>query len=99
MVDPGSLSDVTLFRGLSSEQLEKLTSLLHEQALPPDTNLVTAEEAGGVAYLILSGTVKVYVTRTGGSKIILTVLGPGEVVGEMSFADSLGCSASVLTAA
>ena len=95
--DPNALSEITLFRGLSSEQLEKLASLLHEQALPPDANVITAEEPGGGAYVILSGTVKVYVTHTDGSEVILAILGPGEVVGEMSLADSLGRSASVLT--
>ncbi len=47
--------------------------------------------------MILSGTAKVYVTHTDGSEVILAILGPGEVVGEMSVADSLGRSASVLT--
>jgi CRP-like cAMP-binding protein len=66
-VDPGSLSEVALFRGLSSEQLERLASLLQERAFPSDTNLITAEEPGGGAYVILSGTVKVYLTHTDGS--------------------------------
>jgi len=96
-LDPAALSGITLFRGLSSEQLEKLAVRLHEQALPPDTNVITAKEPGGGAYVILSGTVKVYVTHTDGTEVILAVLGPGEVVGEMSLADSLGRSASVLT--
>jgi CRP/FNR family cyclic AMP-dependent transcriptional regulator len=58
---------------------------------------MTAEEPGEGAYVILEGSVKVYVTHTDGSEVILAILGPGEVVGEMSVADSLGRSASVLT--
>jgi len=48
-------------------------------------------------YVILSGSVKVYVIHPGGTDVVLAVLGVGEVVGEMSLADSLGRSASVVT--
>jgi CRP/FNR family transcriptional regulator, cyclic AMP receptor protein len=41
--------------------------------------------------------VKVYLEQPDGTEVILAVLGPGEVVGEMSLADSLGRSASVKT--
>jgi CRP/FNR family transcriptional regulator, cyclic AMP receptor protein len=47
--------------------------------------------------VILEGTAKIYITHTDGQEVILAILGPGEVVGEMSAADSLGRSASVLT--
>ncbi len=47
--------------------------------------------------MILEGTAKVYVTPADGTEVILAILGPGEIVGEMSAADSLGRSASVLT--
>ncbi len=96
-VDPTVLCGLALFRGLSPEQLSKLAPLLHEQTLPAEANVITAEEPGGGACVILSGTAKVYVTHPDGTEIILAVLGPGEVVGEMSVADSLGRSASVLT--
>lgn len=96
-LDPTVLASLALFRSLSSEQLEKLAPLLQERTVPADTSLITAEEPGGGAYVILSGTVKVYVTHTCGTEVILAILGPGEIVGEMSVADSLGRSASVLT--
>ena len=47
--------------------------------------------------MILEGTAKVYLTHTDGKEVILAILGPGEIVGEMSAADSLGRSASVMT--
>ena len=36
-------------------------------------------------------------TRSDGSEVILAILGAGEIVGEMSVADSLGRSANVIT--
>jgi len=72
--DPAALSGLTLFRVLSSEQLEKLSPLLHEQTFPAAANLITAEQPGEGAYVILSGSVKVYVTHTDGSEMILAIL-------------------------
>lgn len=96
-IEPAALAEVDLFRGLSSEQLSKLTARLHERTFPASASVITAEERGEGAYIILKGSVKVYVTHTDGSEVILAILGPGEIVGEMSAADSLGRSASALT--
>jgi CRP-like cAMP-binding protein len=48
-------------------------------------------------YVLLEGSVKVELLRPEGTEVIRAVLGPGEVVGEMSLADSLGRSAGVKT--
>ena len=95
--DPAILEEVALLRGLPPERLEALAPVLHERSFPANTNVITAEERGEGVYAILSGTVKVYVTDAAGAEVIIAVLGPGEIVGEMSLADSLGRSASVLT--
>lgn len=46
---------------------------------------------------MLEGSVKVHLLTPGGAEVILAVLGPGAVGGEMSLADSRGRSASVTT--
>jgi CRP/FNR family transcriptional regulator, cyclic AMP receptor protein len=97
ILDPVILSEVALFRDLHSEQLSKLAARLHQRTFPSGANVITAEERGDSVYVILEGTAKVYVTHTDGTEVILAILGPGEIVGEMSAADSLGRSASVLT--
>jgi CRP/FNR family cyclic AMP-dependent transcriptional regulator len=58
---------------------------------------LTAEEPGEALYVLLEGTVKVHTALPDGTEVILAVLGAGEVLGEMSLADSLGRSASVTT--
>ena len=59
--------------------------------------MLTAEQPGEAIYVLLRGSVKVHLLTPEGTEVILAVLGPGEVVGEMSLADSLGRSASVTT--
>jgi len=97
ILDPAILSEVSLFRDLHSKQLSKLAARLHQKTFPSGANVITAEEKGDSVHVILEGTAKVYITHTDGQEVILAILGPGEVVGEMSAADSLGRSASVLT--
>jgi CRP/FNR family cyclic AMP-dependent transcriptional regulator len=60
-------------------------------------NIITAEQPGEVVYFILKGTVKIYMVKADGTTVILAILGPGDVVGEMSLIDSVGRSANVLT--
>ncbi len=54
---------------------------------------MTAEQPGETVYVVLEGSVKVHLEQPDGTEVILAVLGPGEVVEEMSLADSLGRSA------
>jgi CRP/FNR family transcriptional regulator, cyclic AMP receptor protein len=95
--DPTALSRMPLFRGVSGRELERLSALLQEKSFPAGASILTAEQPGEAVYILLEGSVKVYLTHTDGSEVILAILGPGEIVGEMSLADSLGRSASVTT--
>jgi CRP/FNR family cyclic AMP-dependent transcriptional regulator len=95
--DPKTLAMVPLFDGLKSEQLSKLNAMLHRRSFDAGYNIITAEQPGETVYIITSGSVKVYSDEVGGSEVILAILGAGEVVGEMSLADSLGRSATVIT--
>lgn len=95
--DPHSLVAVPLFQNLKAEQLSKLNTLLHRRSFSAGYNIITAEQPGETVYIITSGSVKVYSDEVHGSEVILAILGAGEVVGEMSLADSLGRSATVIT--
>lgn len=91
-----TLDALPLFAGLSAEQLTQLRSLWHPLTTPAGTTLMTAEQPGEFAYLVLQGTLKVYLLQEDGSEVILALLGPGEMVGELSMVDQLGRSASVV---
>src|SRR5688572_14376588 len=95
--DPSLLSGMPLFRGVPARELERLAPLLQRRILPAGTNVIAAEEPGEEVYVLLEGSVKVELLTPEGTEVILAVLGSGEVVGEMSLADSLGRSANVKT--
>lgn len=92
-----SLAEIPLFRGLTDAQLSKLGTILYRKSFPAGAEIITAEQPGEVLYVILEGSVKVHIEQPDGSDVVLAVLGAGELVGELSLADSLGRSASVVT--
>ena len=97
--DPATLSEFPLFRDLTIEQLTRLNDLLRRRTFPAGTNLASAEEPGEVVYLILNGTVKIFVTQADGNDVIIAFGGPGDVEGEMSVLDNVaaGRSADIVT--
>jgi CRP/FNR family cyclic AMP-dependent transcriptional regulator len=76
--------------------LLKLNELLHFASFPAGATIMVAEQPGEVAYILLTGTLKVLITQVDGTDVILAILGPGEVVGELSLVDHLGRSANVI---
>ncbi len=96
--DPNVLSEMLLFEGLSPAELKRLNEqLLRKKTFPPATNIITVAQPGEVVYLLLEGSVKIYVDQLDGSEVILAFLGPGDTFGEMGLIGSSGRSASVLT--
>jgi CRP/FNR family cyclic AMP-dependent transcriptional regulator len=95
--DPALLGELELFQGLSSTELAQLNGMLRCSVVPAGSHFITAEQPGEVVYVLLAGTVKIYVSRADGREVILAFLGPGDTVGEMSLVDSAGRSANVVT--
>ncbi|MGE0886687.1 MAG: Crp/Fnr family transcriptional regulator [Blastocatellales bacterium] len=95
--NPNEFANVVLFRDLPAAQVQELSSLLHRKSFGSGATLMTVEQAGEVVYFILSGTVKVCAENEDGSEVILSILGPNEIVGEMSALDQPMRSASVTT--
>jgi CRP/FNR family cyclic AMP-dependent transcriptional regulator len=93
--DPAVLAQLDLFRGLSSAELLRINDLLGRTKFPAGAMILTANQPGEVAYIILSGTLKVSVLQDNGRELTLALLGPGEIVGELSLADRSGRSADV----
>ena len=94
--DITELSTIHLLEGLSEESLSEMSSLLNKRKFPIGKNIMTVDQPGETVYILLQGSVKIYVDQVDGSEVILAFLGPGDTFGELSLVDSAGRSASVV---
>jgi len=97
VTNPADLAEISLFNNLTADQLDWLNERLHQRVFPTNSNIAVVEQPGEVIYIVLAGTLKIYVHQSDGTEVILAVLGPGDTVGEMSLVDSAGRSANVIT--
>jgi len=74
-----ALRSSPLLKALSDSELKSLMGIVNERCLDTGQTFITAGEKGGAMYIILEGTVQV---SKGGTA--LSVLGPGQHVGEMA---------------
>jgi CRP/FNR family cyclic AMP-dependent transcriptional regulator len=91
------LSKVELFSELDSEDLARMASLAQMRSATKDTVIFHAGDPADAVYVIANGKVKIVTTSTDGKEFILTVLGAGQVFGEMALIESAPRSASVIT--
>ena len=90
------LSDIPLFAGLTPTQLDWVAQRSHRRVFEAGRNVMTIEQPGEAVYVILHGTVKIHVEQSE-RDVILSILGTGDLLGEMSLIDSVGRSASAVT--
>ncbi len=90
------LTGIKLFEGMSPKQLDWVAQRAHRRIFPAGTNVLTIEQPGEAVYLILYGTLKIHV-QDGERDVILSILGAGDLLGEMSLIDSVGRSANAVT--
>jgi CRP/FNR family cyclic AMP-dependent transcriptional regulator len=94
--DPAILRDIGLFYGLPPDRLSWLAQHLHRKTVRSGTSVMSAEQPGETVYIVLSGCIKIHVEQPNGTNVTLAILGPGDVIGEMSLLDGTGRSADVL---
>ncbi|MFP6641445.1 MAG: Crp/Fnr family transcriptional regulator [Myxococcota bacterium] len=78
------LAQTALFRDLSESQLDALMQRLRPRRLAAREELCHKGDEGTQLYLILSGRLKASTTSPDGSDMTLSMMGPGEVVGELA---------------
>src|SRR5215211_4716817 len=93
--DAKDLGKLELFRGLSAAELTQVNDLLGRTKFPAGAMILTADQPGEIAYVILEGTLKVSTIQGNGRELTLALLGPGEIVGELALADRAARSADV----
>lgn len=90
------LRTVPLFSELSDEALDSLGNLAARRRYPKDTVIFFENEEGDCLFMILEGRVKVTILGDDGREIILTMLGSGDLFGEMALLDNEPRSATAI---
>jgi CRP/FNR family transcriptional regulator, cyclic AMP receptor protein len=90
------LADIELFAGLTPTQLDWVAQRAHRRVFEAGRNVMTIDQPGEAVYIILHGTVKIHIEQ-GERDVIISIMGAGDVLGEMSLIDSIGRSASAVT--
>ncbi|WP_138755014.1 SLC13 family permease [Paenibacillus sinopodophylli] len=92
------LTGIEMFKGLSNMELAKLLGMLDKQEFVAGTRLFRQGEPGDRMYIIESGAIELFLLADGDVRRSLTVLGTGEVVGEMALLTGEARSAEAITA-
>ncbi len=91
------LNKVSLFEGLSQAQLDRLTERAATRSYPKGSIIINEGDEAGTLFIVVSGSVKVFLSDEAGKEVILSTLGPGEYFGELALLDDTPRSASVAT--
>jgi CRP/FNR family cyclic AMP-dependent transcriptional regulator len=79
------LANVPLFGGLSESELAGLLQVARTRALRVREELFHKGDEGSQVYLIVRGTLKALTTSDEGDDVVFSILGPGELLGEIAF--------------
>ena len=89
------LKNIPLLDGLSDDDLKLVGEMTIEKQYPKNAVVITEGELGDSLFAIMAGRVKVFIGDEEGREVILKMLGPGDVFGEMSLLTGEPRSASV----
>jgi CRP/FNR family cyclic AMP-dependent transcriptional regulator len=92
------LAGIELFTELDPDELAKVASLSQMRSVGKDVAIFHAGDPAEAVFIVARGKVKIVVTSSDGREFILTVLGAGQVFGEMALIEEAPRSASVITA-
>lgn len=92
------LKNLPFFNQLSQHDIAVLASILKEVSYPPGEVFIEQDDTKNLdAYIIVQGGAKIYRVNEEGEIINLAILGPGQIVGEMTLLDLSPRSAYVET--
>ncbi|MBC8188556.1 MAG: Crp/Fnr family transcriptional regulator [Proteobacteria bacterium] len=90
------LASVSIFSTLDENDLDHLLQATTSKRLEPKEILFSKGDPGNQLYGILSGSLKVIAPGSDGKDVIFTLLGPGDIIGEIALLDGQERSASAV---
>ena len=94
---PKLLAGIELFSELTDDELSEVSALAQTRTVARDTTIFNEGDTADAIFVVVNGRVKIVTTSTDGKEFILTVLGAGQVFGEMALIEEATRSASVVT--
>lgn len=95
-VSLAALKTFPLFHGLSDKTLNAVAQLALMRRFPRGHPVVLAGDRSDYVYMVLTGSLKVVVSDDNGREVILSILGQGELFGEMGMFGEQPRSATVV---
>ncbi len=92
-----ALRTLPIFESLPEDQLAPIARAASLRSVPRNTVVLHAGDQTDSVYLILVGMMKVLISDSQGREAILTMLGAGDLFGEMGVIDDHPRSATVMT--
>jgi CRP/FNR family cyclic AMP-dependent transcriptional regulator len=90
-----ALRTFPIFQGLSEDKLASVARCAIMRRAPRGSTVVNAGDRTDFVYFVLTGSLKVLVSDEDGREVILTMIGQGEIFGEMGVVDEEPRSATV----
>ncbi|MGZ3443144.1 MAG: DUF1003 domain-containing protein [Polyangia bacterium] len=90
------LKDIQLFAPMDDAERAAVAELMDEVTFKTGQQIFHERDQGGICYVIRSGRIELSVTDEGGEKLVLDVLEPGELCGELSLLDGGNRSATAV---
>ncbi len=81
------LKDIPLFQPMDEAERSAVAALMDEARFAAGQQLFHERDQGGICYVLRSGRVELSVTDENGEKLVVDVLEPGELCGELSLLD------------
>jgi len=96
MISRDDLRAIALFKSLDDELLDKILDRQRELAHQADQVIVMEQDWGESLFLLCDGLAKVRTYTTDGDEVVMSLLGTGDVFGEMAVFDGDSRSADVV---
>ena len=90
------LNRINIFSDLSEDECENLKPLCKPRNYLKNSMIILEEEYGDLVFVVKTGTIKITRVNDEGKEVILALLGPGEMFGELAILDGEARSANAL---
>ena len=91
-----NLNSINIFSELSDKDCENLRKLFKPRNYLKNSMVILEEEYGDLVFVVQSGTIKITRVNDEGKEVILALLGPGEIFGDLAILDGEARSANAL---